>query len=153
MRNLGKNSKVGLKFILDTMLGNLLTWLRLLGYDTLYWHGERDDELLEVSRSEGRIIITRDRRLHSLASKSGAESILVVATETVEALKTLQEKLGLKMFFNPDKTRCPKCNTLLVKTSVTPQKWSCPGCGKTYWKGRHWKNIEKVLGELDRHEV
>ena len=49
-----------LKFILDVQLGNLAKYLRLLGFDTLYRNNFEDAELINLSLSEQRIILTRD---------------------------------------------------------------------------------------------
>ncbi|MEM3032300.1 MAG: Mut7-C RNAse domain-containing protein [Nitrososphaerota archaeon] len=137
-----------MKFILDTMLGNLLTWLRLLGHDTVYWRGSRDTDLIEAAVSEGRTILTRDSLLHRRALKWHASSILLPTSETLEALRLIQSMAGIRMTFNPASTRCPKCNERLEMTSENPPRWRCPGCGKEYWMGGHWRNIGIVLEVL-----
>ena len=52
-------------FIVDTMLGTLAKWLRILGFDTLYEAGMDDDIILKLATENGRIIISRDRELCS----------------------------------------------------------------------------------------
>ena len=47
-------------FIADAMLGRLARWLRLLGFDTLYYPDIGDRDLLRLSLQEGRVILTRD---------------------------------------------------------------------------------------------
>src|SRR3990172_9336984 len=51
------------RFIADSMLGRLATWLRILGYDTLYFRDAQDGRLVALARREGRILLTRDTRL------------------------------------------------------------------------------------------
>ncbi len=51
------------RFILDTHLGKLATYLRMLGFDTLYQNDCRDERLAHVSSQERRILLTRDRGL------------------------------------------------------------------------------------------
>src|SRR5262249_31383318 len=51
------------RFVLDTHLGRLAAYLRLLGFDTLYRNDAGDDELARISSGEGRILLTRDRGL------------------------------------------------------------------------------------------
>jgi len=140
-----------LKLLLDAMLGHLLSWLRILGYDTLYWTSELDDDqLVEEARRDDRIIITRDVKLCHKAQKEGIKCIILKTYDTVEALAHLAETLGIRTEFNEDETRCPECNTLLTKTSIEPKRWLCSGCGKEYWIGGHWKNINRILSEVRR---
>ncbi|KPK34127.1 MAG: hypothetical protein AMK70_08500, partial [Nitrospira bacterium SG8_35_1] len=42
------------------MLGRLARWLRLLGYDTLYFTDIEDSLLLRIARDEHRVLLTRD---------------------------------------------------------------------------------------------
>lgn len=50
-------------FVLDTHLGKLATYLRLLGFDTLYQNTFVDEELARLSNHDKRVLLTRDRRL------------------------------------------------------------------------------------------
>ena len=38
-RDLNRNKK----FAVDAMLKNIVSWLRILGYDTVYWGGEDNE--------------------------------------------------------------------------------------------------------------
>ena len=63
------------------------------------------------------------------------------------------------MEVDPDKSNCSVCNTKLRETSKSEIEekvekntlkyydkfWLCPNCGKVYWQGAHWKNIETTL--------
>ena len=51
------------KFFADAMLGTLARWLRILGFDTSYEKFIDDNELIECCTLEGRVALTRDRRL------------------------------------------------------------------------------------------
>src|SRR3990172_9870927 len=52
------------RFVLDTHLGKLARYLRLLGFDTLYDNHYTDAELTDISDSgEKRILLTRDKGL------------------------------------------------------------------------------------------
>ena len=62
------------RFIVDAMLGNIVTWLRILGYDTIYWSGD-DGELIKRAREENRIILTMDRELALNAIRNGLDTL------------------------------------------------------------------------------
>jgi len=51
------------KFILDVHLGKLSKYLRLLGFDTFFKDFMDDNEIIEISLREKRIILTRDKNL------------------------------------------------------------------------------------------
>jgi len=137
------------RFIIDAMLGNITTWLRILGHDSIYWSGE-DRELIERALAENRIIITKDRGLASTALKKGLEVVLVDGSDVPKIIAEISKRYGLNVEFNPKRTRCPKCNTPLNLVRDYEYRWQCPGCGKHYWVGGHWRNISAVLDEVRR---
>ena len=61
----------------DVMLGSLVTYLRMCGYDAadaLDRGIEADERLLELAREEGRTLLTRDRQLAARARTDGTET-------------------------------------------------------------------------------
>lgn len=149
------------RFIVDSMLGSLARWLRMLGYDTLYAKGWHDARIIEAAAAEGRIVVTRDHGLYVRAVRRGLEAVLV--PESLEdALAILALRYGISLEMDPDKSRCPLCNAPLRRASreevegrVPPRVleqhsvfWVCTGCGQVYWKGGHWRGIEKTLAEV-----
>lgn len=150
------------KFIVDNMLGSIARWLRILGYDTVYDRNAEDWAIVRRAQLEGRIIVTKDKGLHNRALKNGVRSILVWEEDIADVLAHIAVVAGIKLSVDFDKTRCPEDNTPLVKVAnkekikdkVPPRVyslhedfWECPRCGKVYWIGRHWRQIEKILGE------
>jgi hypothetical protein len=148
------------RFIVDSMLGHVARWLRLLGYDTLYFRDIEDWKLLRIAKEEGRILITRDVSLYRRARKENLEAILVEDPEIDTILAELSRRFGVELEFHKDDTRCPECNTRLIyTTSITDvahkigknialrykEFWICPKCGKVYWQGKHWKTINQIL--------
>ncbi len=74
----GGGDEVGgaVRFLVDSMLGKSVKWLRCLGVDTVMWEGARHPhELLSLAASEGRVVLTRDRKL---LAKPGRKFFLAV---------------------------------------------------------------------------
>ncbi|MEM0004246.1 MAG: Mut7-C RNAse domain-containing protein [Desulfurococcaceae archaeon] len=149
------------RFIVDTMLGTVARWLRILGYDTVYDRNYEDWQIIRRAELEKRIIVTRDRGLHNKAIKHGLKSIILWEDSMPDRLAHIALVTGIKLSIDFNKTRCPEDNALLVKADKEKVKdkvpagvyrvhndfWECPRCGKVYWIGSHWKLIEKILME------
>jgi len=150
------------RFLLDGMLGGLSRWLRITGYDTLYYVDKDDENLLLEARDSGRILVTRDMVLHRKAKKHDVPSICLSSEKTLEQLSELARQMGLVLA--PRNIRCTRCNGLLepigkneVKDKVPPSSfnafneyWICSDCGAVYWKGSHWNRIKDVLAGLTK---
>ena len=145
------------RFIVDEMAGRLARWLRFAGFDTLHRNMISDGTLIGLALREGRIILTRDRRLP--AARSLPPHLLIGSPFLDEQLRQVFRELGLKLEVKLVFTRCSECNQNLtpvnrsaVLSRVPPYVYrrrrkffSCPGCGKIFWKGTH---REKVLMKL-----
>lgn len=147
---------------MDAMLGKLAKWLRILGYDTLYSNKYSDWEILRKAEREGRVVVTRDRTLYRKAVKRGLQAVLTPYGDNVDLVDTLAAvalSTGISLDFDPSRTRCPLCNTRLVRISKAEalsyvaedvwrkydEFWRCPRCGRIYWRGRHWETITDKL--------
>ncbi len=144
------------RFVLDTHLGKLATYLRLLGFDVLYGTDCDDDTLASISADEVRILLTRDRGL----LKRGAVTHGYYVRETdpqrqlVEALRRFDLFGALAPF-----RRCLRCNGLLApvrKEEVadrlppkTRQYYDefqcCQACGRIYWPGSHYRRMLRFV--------
>ena len=143
-------SRASPRFIIDAMLKNLASWLRILGYDAIYWNGD-DQEILRLAEEKSGMILTMDRGLAAAALRRGLDVILLRENNVVKILADLASKYGLSLDFNPNSTRCPICNhPLTLEHRNNREEWICDNCGKRYWKGSHWKNISKTLEEARR---
>ena len=58
-----KGDRDGMKFIVDHNVGKLTKWLRMMGYDTLFFDGEDDWQMVRTALAEGRVILTRDTQI------------------------------------------------------------------------------------------
>jgi len=149
------------RFIVDTMLGTLARWLRILGYDTVYDRSAEDWVIIRRAELEGRVIVTRDRALHNKALRSGVRSIYISNTDISMKLAYLAVLAGIRLHVDFEKTRCPEDNYPLMRVNKERVKnkvpeavyrlhddfWLCEKCGKVYWVGSHWRMIEKTLSE------
>ena len=147
------------QFVADVMVGRLARWLRIAGFDVLYSNRFTDDELVALSRQQGRILLSRDTRL---LVRRVVERFIFLENEDVQSqLKQVFEATrttGLPGIL----TRCLSCNDLLleiprehVRTNVPPYVFatqshfkSCPKCGKIYWAGTHRQSVLHTLEKL-----
>ena len=150
-------------FFVDAMLGNIAKKLRLMGYDSKYFSDIDDDELMQSSKKDKRIIISKDEDLIRKSKKDGIKSIFVKNTEEIEQLRDIIKKINLKIIeINGDRARCPNCNskTIVIDKKNILQKipskvleyndrfWECKSCNQIFWEGTHIKNLQKFVGEL-----
>ena len=147
-----------MKFLADNMLGRLATWLRLLGYDTLYLPHANDPELARIARAHGRILLTRDVEL----TRRRDVRHLLIESEQVE-LQMRQVLRAFNLSAREAFSRCAECNVPLesvskesVTGSVPPYVFQtqerfrrCAECGRIYWRGTHWAHIIAQIQDLD----
>ena len=147
------------------MLGRLARWLRLLGFDTLYYPLIKDSLLLKIAREEKRTLLTRDTRLVKVR---GLEDFLLLKeNDTFDQLRKVIAMYDLipdinKLSGTRLLSRCSLCNSVLddvpreqAKAHVPEYVYlvsenfrHCPQCGKFYWKGTHQDLLEKKLREI-----
>jgi uncharacterized protein with PIN domain len=147
------------RFVLDGHLGKLARWLRLLGFDTLYHNDAEDADIIHTALREGRIILTRDLGL--LRVRDVTHGYWVRSSDPAEQLREVVARLELGTQVRPF-TRCMICNGL-IQPAAKEQVWewlaprtrahydefhTCVGCGRIYWKGRHYEALRAVLGAL-----
>lgn len=137
------------------MLGRLAKWMRLLGFDTLYYRDTDNKTIIYHGRKEGRIILTRSKVL----AEKHLDLILINSEQLKNQLKQMIKILGPTHPFS----LCPVCNSKtekiekdLVKDDVPPYVFEihrdfkkCPECGRIFWKGTHYKEIKKVINEIE----
>jgi uncharacterized protein len=144
-------------FLADAMLGSLVKWLRILGYDTRYCPSWDDNELARLARAEGRVLLTRDEQL---ARRPGLRLLLIAADDLAAQLAQVIQACGLDS--SHSFTRCPICNAPLEEVGKT-SAWGqvppfvfktqdvfriCPQCNRFYWRGTHWQRMQERLESL-----
>jgi uncharacterized protein with PIN domain len=53
-----------MKFIADCHLGKIAKYLRIFGFDTLYFQSMDDDSIIEIAHKEQRYLLTSDKILY-----------------------------------------------------------------------------------------
>ena len=79
------------RLLVDAMLGRLVRWLRLMGYDAAYWRDGSDEALIAAAQAEDRLIVTRD---HALAGRRGVRAVLIAAEGLDEQIAEARTALG-----------------------------------------------------------
>ncbi|MGD0340307.1 MAG: Mut7-C RNAse domain-containing protein [Bacteroidales bacterium] len=148
-----------IKFILDVHLGRMAKYLRLLGFDTKYENDYDDNEIINISIAERRVILTRDKGL--LKNSKVTHGYWIRSQHTYEQLKEVIGRLDLMAGVKPF-VRCLECNSLLTgvkkeeisyllppRTKKYYEKFKlCPGCKRIYWEGSHYEKMKKHLEEI-----
>ncbi|MGQ9705374.1 MAG: Mut7-C RNAse domain-containing protein [bacterium] len=142
-----------MRFYADGTCGDIVKWLRILGFDIIADYKNPTKLALRNSMKENRIFITRSETLR----ETQFEEVIKIPPETFVALSYLKER-GLLKNIKPF-TRCLVCNTELInvdrssiKDRVLPYIFQthsefkkCPTCDKIYWQGTHIENMMKKL--------
>jgi len=147
-------------FIADRTVGKLVKWLRILGYDTVYWRSDDLQGLLRRARDEGRTLITKDTKLYK--GRGSLKALLIREDnpflQLQEVVRLFRLPVNKAMLFS----RCLICNTPLgavdpaeAREEVpdyiyhTHQAFSrCPSCRKIYWAGTHYEHMAAVVERL-----
>ncbi|MBV6448622.1 Mut7-C RNAse domain-containing protein [Nitrosomonas sp.] len=147
------------QFVVDSNLGRLARYLRLLGFDCLYRNDYNDDMIARIASEQQRIVLTRDRSL--LHRKIITYGYFVRADKPKIQTREVLKRFALNSLIKP-LTRCTHCNGKLAETGksciehrlepLTKQYYDkfliCLECGRIYWQGSHSMRIERLLGEL-----
>lgn len=138
------------RFLTDSMHGKLSHWLRMLGYNTIYYPRE-DDEILRAALEENRIVLTSDVELHKRILSRGGDSILLPLNDTPSQLSNIALRLQTSHDIPPEEflsvkfRLCSLCNGEL--RHLASDRWRCSVCGQEYWVGSHWRNISRILAK------
>jgi uncharacterized protein with PIN domain len=144
-------------FAVDTMLGRLARWLRILGHDAAYGPHLRGRALATCARRERRLLLTRDTRL--LRDPELPPHVFVTSNHFRDQLRQIA---GVVPLGGGLLRRCLECNEPLadvardtVADAVPPyvvatqtQFWRCPRCRRLYWPATHRAHIRDELSRL-----
>src|SRR5690606_467306 len=116
-------------------------------------------DVARLAHEEGRIVLTRDRAL--LQHKIITHGYFVRADGPREQVREVLARLQLQGAVRPF-TRCLRCNGVLEdvakeavldrlepKTRLYYERFRrCSGCGQAYWRGSHFRRMERLCEEL-----
>jgi len=146
-------------------VGKLARWLRMLGFDSVFFSGEDDSQIVRRALVEGRILLTRDTGImkRRVVNNGRLKAVLFRSEEPEQQMQQLVSSLDIKTQSRPF-TICLECNQQLidkspaeVKDRVPPyvyktqtQYMECPLCHRIYWRGTHWQamlnKLKKTVG-------
>jgi uncharacterized protein len=150
------------KFIVDENVGKLTKWLRIMGYDTLFFHGDSDSRMVATALEQDRVILTRDTHvLERRVVTSGRLKAILLQSEQFAAQIT-QVVESLKLDCSGSFHLCPEDNHILEKKTpedvreqvppyvfATQQQYrQCPFCRRIYWRGTHWQAMNRMLAQV-----
>jgi len=144
------------KFVLDVHLGRLAKYLRVMGFDTLYRNDYADNQIVEISLKEKRIILTRDKGLlmRNAVQRGYWVRNTSVKAQAVEVIR----RFNFFSLISPFK-RCIECNGIIepvdketIVSLIQPgtkkyfnEFYRCTGCRKVYWKGSHYGKMNEFI--------
>ena len=143
-------------FILDVHLGKLAKYLRMLGFDTLYRNDNDDPEIIRISLSEHRIILTRDIGL--LKVKTVSHAYFVRSQHPKGQLAEVLKYFDLYQAIDPF-NRCIKCNGQLepvekekiihrlepLTIKYFNEFYRCTDCQSIFWEGSHYEHMQHFI--------
>lgn len=150
-----------IKFILDTHLGRLAKYLRMLGFDTLYENDFSDVEILKRAEDEERIVLTRD--LGILKFRLLKYGYFIRNQDPTEQLIETVWQFGLIPLCKPFH-RCMECNGEIQKIDKSQIRhllkpdtakyyhefFQCQVCKRVYWKGSHFQKMQNLISDLKK---
>jgi uncharacterized protein with PIN domain len=140
----------------------------MMGYDSLFFTGEDDSQMVRQALAEDRILLTRDTGImkRRVVTAGRLKAILMESEEPEQQMRQLMAAIDLNSRARPF-TICLECNRELidrkpaeVKDRVPPyvyktqtQYMECPECRRIYWRGTHWKamlnKLHRIVGVGD----
>jgi len=137
----------------------------MMGFDSLFFNGEDDSQMVRQAIAEERVLLTRDTGImkRRAVTSGRLKAILMESEEPEQQIRQLAAATDIKNQSHPF-TLCLECNQSLtdrkpaeVKDRVPPyvyktqtQYMECPECHRIYWQGTHWKamlnKLQRIVG-------
>ena len=147
------------RFVLDTHLGRLARYLRMLGFDALYENDFQDEELASLSSMERRILLTKDRGLLKRSEVTHGYCVREIhpRRQVIELLRRFDLADSIKPYI-----RCIRCNGMIApvgKDEILDQLQPetrryydeyhrCQDCARIYWRGSHYQRMQLFVAQI-----
>jgi len=146
-------------FVVDTHLGKLASYLRMLGFDTIYQNYYSDQRLAEISSFENRTLLSRDLGLlkRKVVMRGYYLRSMIPRNQLIEIINRYQLVNKIKPF-----RLCIRCNggikpihksriemQLQEKTRQYYDEFQiCEDCSQIYWEGSHYYDMQKFIRQI-----
>jgi uncharacterized protein len=148
-----------MKFLADRTTGKLARKLRALGFDVFYLGAGQLAEAARTASLEGRVLLTRSRRLPEKGT--APQALVLEGDDPREQVREVIEKLNLEPRTDQLFSRCLMCNEKLLSLSKPEVEGrvpefiyrtydsfhACPRCARVYWPGTHLRRMKKEFDE------
>jgi uncharacterized protein with PIN domain len=146
-----------IRFLLDNHLGRLARYLRLLGFDTLYFNNNYDDaQLANMAHENDCVLLSRDRGL--LKRNQVIHGFCLRSKIPQQQVEDVLHRYQLHDQIKPW-CRCLRCNGSLKpvakeqiieqlepKTKLYYHDFQvCEDCRQIYWRGSHFEHLESFI--------
>lgn len=152
------------RFIVDANVGRLARWLRMMGYDALFYKDIDDNTLISIALKEKRVVLTKDTQImkRRVVTSGRLKALLIDDDDPRAQARYVAETMGLNR--RRELSLCLECNQPLVPRDrdevrglVPPYVFQtqarylqCPSCHRIYWQGTHWQHMKSELEALER---
>ncbi len=150
-------------FILDIHLGKLARLLRFTGFDSLYRNDYSDDEIANIAKESGRVVLTRDKML--LHDNRITRGYWPRSTDADIQFREIINRFDLYEYISPFLI-CSKCNGTIEEINKeavlerlkpgTAKNYNkfyiCRSCKQIYWRGAHFNSLKLKLDKLTDNE-
>jgi hypothetical protein len=159
VKHLQKRPLRDLNFFAEKYLWKLTRLLRLLGINVVYDAALTNKQVIELIVSSKQILLTRSAQqlMHSAISRGYCIRSDDPFAQTIEVMKRFDLADQMLPF-----SRCMLCNGLIVKISqqaaerhldiktVTyySEYFQCSDCQRFYWKGSHYKQLQRLVDRV-----
>jgi uncharacterized protein with PIN domain len=145
------------KFLCDSTVGRLCSYMRMTGFDTAMHPSHVPSDVLKSALDEERTILTRNSITAGM--KLARDVVLLTEDDPWDQLRRVISSRHLTIETERILSRCLEDNEVLqpvpkddVKGKVWPFVWAtqndfttCPKCGRIFWPATH---VEAMLSKL-----